>query len=129
MLYRIGTLFDYACLSSLLPRAVRSCVEANVAILDREYGENRHIDRDDGGYCLFAETEYEVSLMYAAVDFDRLPCEWADLLDDGYCSAMFLISNEFAIVCIMPVSLAPATITGEILSAPDCSEAPPTPSC
>ncbi len=129
MLYRIGTLFDYAHLSASLPKEVHSCVKANVAILDREYGEARHIDHDDGGYCLFAETEYDVSLMYAAVDFDRQLCEWADLLDDGYCSAMFLISNEFAIVCIMPVSIAPATITEEILSAPDCSEAPPTPSC
>ncbi len=129
MLYRIGTLFDYARLSSLLPKAVRSCVETNVAILDREYGENRHIDRDDGGYCLFAETKHDVSLMYAAVDFDSHPCEWADLLDDGFCSAMFLISNEFAIVCIMPVSLAPATIREEILSAPNCSEATPMPSC
>ncbi len=129
MLYRIGTLFDYACLSSLLPKAVRSCVEANVAILDREYGENRHVDRDDGGYCLFAETDYDVSLMYAAVDFECHPCEWVDLLEDGFCSAMFLISNEFAIVCVMPVSIAPAMIREEILFAPDCSEAPLTPSC
>lgn len=41
MLYRIGTLSDCTCLSASLPEAVRACVARNVAILDREYGENR----------------------------------------------------------------------------------------
>ena len=116
MLYRIGTLSDFARFSAALPESVRSCVAQNVAILDREYGENRHLDHDDGGYCLFAETAYDVSLLYAAVDFDVHPCEWADVLDSVYCSAMFLLSNDYAIVCILPISLAPATIAEEIQS-------------
>lgn len=120
VLYRIGTLSDCTRLSASLPEAVHACVARNVAILDREYGENRHLDHDDGGYCLFAETAYDVRLMYAAVDFDCHPCEWADRLDAFYCSAMFLLSNDFAIVCIMPISLAPAMITEEILSDPNC---------
>jgi len=129
MFLKIGTLNDLDLLNGKLPEGVFRHLHSNIQILDENYGANRNIDRDDGGYCLFGETEYDIHLMYAAVDLDRHPCEWVDLLDGGYCSAMFLISNEFAIVCVMPVSIAPATIRAEILFAPDCSEAPPTPSC
>lgn len=111
MLYRVGTSADLLTLPVDIPSSVLSCISENVAILDREYGETRNIDRDDGGYCLYAETAYDVHLMYAAVDLDSHPCEWLDLLPCGaYCAAMFLLSNDFAIVCILPVSLLPAAL-------------------
>ena len=111
MLYRVGTKSDLLALPSGVPPTVLSCLSANVSILDHEYGADRNLDRDDGGYCLYAETAYDVHLMYAAVDMDSHPCEWLDLLPCGaFCAAMFLLSNDFAIVCIFPVSLLPAAL-------------------
>lgn len=115
MLYKVGTYNDIKSLPSNIPDSVVSCIAFNVSILDKEYGMQRNIDRDDGGYCLFAETAYDVHLMYAAVDFDTHPCEWIDLLPDGkYCSSLFLLSNDFAIVCIIPVSLLPPPLKEEL---------------
>lgn len=115
LLYKVGTYNDIKSLPSNIPDSVVSCIAFNVSILDKEYGMQRNIDQDDGGYCLFAETAYDVHLMYAAVDFDTHPCEWIDLLPDGkYCSSLFLLSNDFAIVCIIPVSLLPPPLKEEL---------------
>ena len=79
MFLKIGTLNDLELLSGKLPEEVFRHLHSNIQILDDNYGANRNIDRDDGGYCLFGETEYDIHLMYAAVDLDRHPCEWADI--------------------------------------------------
>ena len=99
MLYRIGTVRELQNLSlpDVVYREILRCTE----ILDKEYGESRDYIQS-GGYTIFCETKDDIEKVRKIIDFERHPCEWADVLysekgkeKEAFVSALFLLNGSY----------------------------------
>lgn len=93
-----------------LPSEVIDVIRDAVTILDTEYGENRDIDSDDGGYVMILESEEEleglkdlhIDVKMAIPEYtDRIQCKEGQI----FISTLVLLSNDFGIVIVMPLEL------------------------
>jgi len=99
-------------LPDVVYREILRCTE----ILDKEYGDERDY-LESGGYTFFAETKADIEKIREIIDFERHPCEWADVLcseKEAYVSALFLLNDDYSLVVIMPVKDAPPEIQAEM---------------
>ena len=115
MLYRVGKQVEIPALRSKLPECVLSELLCNVAILDAEYGPDRDYMRS-GGYVLVAENPEDIHAVKDTINYEAHPCEWANRIgrDEGYLSALYLLNNDFSVVLVMPISIAPDAIVKEL---------------
>ncbi len=65
---------------SNLPKQVAAKVVEIATILDDNYGENRHVDHDLGGYILIAEDKKDVETINKLIDFQYIVPEYVDLI-------------------------------------------------
>lgn len=74
-----------------------------IKILDENYGENRNVDKDLGGYVLVVESVEDVKELKNEMLKDILP-EYTDeiICSEGvnYTSSLFLLSDDFSVVVI-----------------------------
>jgi hypothetical protein len=88
-----------------LPQRVIGEVVRGLAILEAEFG----LERDyfsSGGYSLIADTSEDLAKVREIFDERLFKCEWATKLECGFCSALFLLSNEFSVMLYIPIALA-----------------------
>lgn len=102
----LGTTKECEALYGYLSQKVLGEILRGLAVLEAEFG----IERDyfsSGGYSLIADTSEDLAKVREIFD-DRLhKCEWATKLSDsGFCSALFLLSNEFSVMLYIPIALA-----------------------
>jgi len=74
--------------------------------LEAEHGLERNYF-ESGGYSLVVDTIDDLYWARKVFD-DRLhKCEWATKLGaSGFCSALYLLSNEFSVMLYIPITLA-----------------------
>ena len=113
MLYRIGTVKEIKPLYGKFNEDVIAQLYHCTKVLDDIYGADRNY-LQSGGYSLIAETLEDVSAIGETIDFETHPCEWADPLDGGFLSALYLLNDDFSIVVFMPVAIAPHTLRSEL---------------
>ena len=109
---KIGTKADCDCLEGL-PPPVHQRIEETVAILNYHYGENRHIDKDLGGYVLLIEKEddfLEFKKIFSE-EVSNITIEYSDIIfwkdEPTHTASLFLVSSDFSILLIIPYSLTP----------------------
>ncbi len=112
MLYTVGTSSELPLVEKQLPHNVFQALVKNILILDRNYGANRNYKRS-GGYCLIAEVSNDVEDMRKFVDHSIHPPEWVDLFGE-YLFALFILNNDFGIVLVMPLAIAPVYLLDEL---------------
>lgn len=101
----LGTTKECEALYGRLPQKVIGEVLRGLAVLEAEYGTQRDYF-SSGGYSLIADTSEDLAKAREVFD-DRLhKCEWATKLECGFCSALFLLSNEFSVMLYIPIALA-----------------------
>lgn len=118
MIIKIGTVAEAVKYKDKLPSDMFNRVLEMANILDENYGADRNVDNDDGGYIL---------IINQAADLITLVTEYhLNILDDGseyvdelntfpsYLSLLYIRNNEFAIGLLMPKSLAPDFILDEL---------------
>ena len=115
MVYKLGTPADMAGLSAV-PAPVHHALLTELSILEREYGAERNIDTDDGGfmlYCTPGTTAEEVKPFFDPTDHIL---EWAARIasDPPYCSALYLLGNDYAVEIFMAVADTPAEVQAEM---------------
>lgn len=81
-------------------------------VLDNEYGADRDVEHDDGGYVMFCTpgtTEDEIRRYFA---FSGLVAEWVTDIphQPEYCASLYFLREDYAVVMIRPRST----------SLPDC---------
>lgn len=91
-----------------LPSEVVDVIRDAVIILDTEYGENRDVDRGDGGYVMFLESKDEIErLKDINIDAKMAIPEYTDgiMCNDGqvFASTLVLLSNDFGVIVVMPL--------------------------
>ncbi|MGC5816017.1 hypothetical protein [Clostridium perfringens] len=91
------------------PVEVIKNISETINILNENYGENRDVDKDLGGYVLVVESVEDVKELKNGMLKDVLP-EYTDeiICSEGvnYTSSLFLFSSDFSVVVIADEELS-----------------------
>lgn len=91
------------------PVEVINSISETIDILNENYGENRDVDKDLGGYVLVVESIEDVKELKNGILKDILP-EYTDeiICSEGvnYTSSLFLLSSDFSVVVIAEEELS-----------------------
>ena len=112
MIHKLGKLKD---LSSLPPMSTecRSIVLEKVKLLSVEYGEDRDINHDDGGYVLYCPYGTSHDELKECFDYTKAIPEYVEVID-GICHALYLTTNEYSVSIMMYEEDLPYEIKKEI---------------
>lgn len=106
MYFCAGTAKECTALYGYLPQRVIGEVLRGLVVLDAEFGQRRNYYRE-GGYSLVADTMDDLCRTREIFDDRKYLCEWATRIGNtGFCSALYLLSNEFSVMLYIPISLA-----------------------
>ena len=112
MVYKIGNIADLESLPLVDDTALELlCHHARV--LSHEYGENRNVEEDDGGYILFAPSGMNAAELKAFFDISKHTVEYVNTYGN-LCEAVYLLNNDYAVVIIMSIADAPIEILNKI---------------
>lgn len=91
------------------PTEVIKSISETIELLNENYGENRDVDKDLGGYVLMLESIEDVKKLKNGMLKDILP-EYTDeiICSEGvnYTSSLFLLSSDFSVVVIADEELS-----------------------
>lgn len=91
------------------PVEVIKSISETIDILNENYGENRYVDKDLGGYVLVVESLEDIKELKNGMLKDLLP-EYTDkiICSEGvnYTSSLFLLSSDFSVVVIADEELS-----------------------
>ena len=77
-------------------------------ILESEYGKDRDLDEDDGGYVLYAERGTTTDELETYFDYSRYLLEFAECSDSGeVITAVYLLGNDYGVVIVIHKDDAP----------------------
>ncbi len=110
MILKFGTRNALQLHKEEMPSEVFEHLRYSINLLDENYGANRDIDHDDGGFVLlFTQAEDLAQIRSTTnIDFTYHTPEWVDRINtvtENYAAALFLISNDFGIILAAPVQL------------------------
>lgn len=92
----------------LYPKEVLELIESTLDILDENYGVERDIEADLGGYIVVAETITDIKEIRETI-LKTTVAEYTDIIkcSEGvnYTSSLFLLSDDYSIVVIAPENL------------------------
>ena len=113
MVYKLGNLKD---LESLPPmdKVTYSTLFEFTSVLTNEYGADRNIDQDDGGFVLYATPGTKAEEVKAMFDYSAHTIEYVNRTlqaEPPICSALYLIGNNFGVVIVMSINDAPKAIS------------------
>jgi len=102
-----------------LPMEVIEVIKEIASVLDSNYGVDRDVDRDDGGYLLVIQDKEDFAkLQEIYLDIDDLIPEYVDKITcsngEVWINTLILMNNEFGVSLIMPIEIAPQTLLDEI---------------
>jgi hypothetical protein len=99
------------------PKEMLQEAEEIITLLDENYGANRDVDKELGGYILIEESEEDVADIKANI-IKGLLNEYTDVIksDDGidYYSSLFLLSDDYSIVVFSTKELHEILIEKEL---------------
>ena len=115
MIYKLGNVADMSKLPSI-DEGLRKAILKNLEILDENYGADRNIDNDDGGYVLFCEpgtTEEEIQSYHDHIQY--LPEHVLPVISHPpYIETLYLISSDYGIVLFTKYADTPDDILEEM---------------
>ena len=101
-----------------LPVEVAAKAFEIVTILDENYGEERDVVRDLGGYILIAETVEDVKAIRGQIVLESIQPEYVELIecsnDDKYTNSLMLLSSDYIISLLIPLELTPKELLKQL---------------
>ena len=116
MVHKLGNRDDVEKLSGLSP-AVRKYLYEITGILTDEYGADRDIDDDDGGYVLYAEkgtSKEDIKKIFDYSEYDAEYVSYVKNTQKEVCSVLYILNNEFVVTIVMMTADAPKELLEEI---------------
>ena len=111
MIYSFGTTKEANSVKGKVPRAVYERALGIVSILDKYYGKDRDVYKNDGGFVFIAENEKDLSYFISHhINPNNGSYEDAQIFrtEQGYyLDILFLCNNEFSINLLTPARLLP----------------------
>ena len=109
-MYKVGTVKELAQFAGKMDDCLYREALRIVTVLDYEYGADRDVDNNDGGFVLIAENIQDIQLICQRYkNLDSNLCEVVDAFNGSrgqYINAMFISNNEFGINLLMPIEIA-----------------------
>ena len=105
MVYKLGTVEDMKILPPLEP-SLRDYIKYLLLVLDTEYGTDRDIDNNDGGYVVFVTENTSDDEITEVFDFKNHSVEYVEI-GETYSTAIYLLNNEYTVMLIMPTNELP----------------------
>lgn len=95
---------------------LKESVKVVLEILDNNYGENRDIKLDLGGYVIVIEDEQDLEeLNNIHIDVNTAIPEFVDIIGNKeYVNVLLILSSDYAISLFMPYSLTPTNFLENI---------------
>lgn len=109
MVYKLGNVDDLAMIPSI-DASTLDTLYAYVSVLTNEYGSERDVDRDDGGYVLYATKGTNCEEIKNYFDYLQNKVEYVNRSNE-LCEAVFILHNEYAVTVIAHITDAPPQIT------------------
>ena len=113
MIYKIGNVKDVDKIPNLTEN-VRSILLEKANILTTEYGEDRDVDNDYGGYILFATKGTALEEIKAVFDYKEYTPEFTETYEPDISATTYITSTEFGVVLIIHFDDAPDVIRNSI---------------
>ena len=92
-----------------IPSEVIESIKITIDILNENYGENRDIESDLGGYLVIAENIVDIEILKQDKLQGLIP-EYADMIECSrginYNSILYILSSDFAIVVVTTEELS-----------------------
>ena len=116
MILKFGTRKAFQRHRAEMPGEVFSHLQYNIDLLEENYGADRDIDHDDGGFVLLFTHAEDLAHIRSTtnIDFTSHIPEWVDHIStesEDYAAALYLISNDFGIILSAPVHLLSLLMT------------------
>ena len=105
MVFKLGTVEDMKMLPQLEP-SLRDYIKYLLLVLDSEYGIDRDIDNNDGGYVVFVTENTSDDEITEVFDFKNHSVEYVEI-GETYSTAVYLLNNEYIVMLIMPTNELP----------------------
>ena len=85
-----------------LSKAVQSKVKELLEILDSEYGEDRDIDKDLGGFIAIIEEEQDLQVLKEDYYLDVVVAEpeWSIEINESWEEHLFVMNSDYSIVVV-----------------------------
>ena len=104
MVYKLGHEAEIGSLPFLITGKLYDNLFEFLIVLDNEYGTDRDVERDDGGYVLFCTpgtTDSEIQRYFA---FSGLVPDCVNSIshDPEYCASVYFLRDDYAVVPIQP---------------------------
>jgi hypothetical protein len=105
---------------SNLNKTMQKSIQSDIKILDENYGINRDIDKDLGGYVVILDVAEDITELNKSIKLSIKEdiFEYA-IIVDNYIKALYILSSDFAVVLYIRKSIAPKNIFMDILSKKD----------
>ena len=112
MIYKLAHVKDLRNLPITELRAL-TLLQAILAVLDHEYGTNRNIDEDDGGYVIYASRGTKEEELKSAFDFSTKI--WEDVEYHGnLVEIIYLLNNEYSVTLVLHEEDMPEMLRKEL---------------
>ena len=112
MVYKIGNVSDLERIS-IPDRAIYNLLFHYARVLTSEYGQERNVNEDDGGYVLYCPPGMSMEEIKTCFDYTKHCVESVDRLGD-LLAATYILHNEFVVTIILSAEDAPTEIIKEI---------------
>lgn len=99
------------------PDELQQAISDELTILDENYGSERDVYHDYGGYIIFTESEKEIpdieGEIKIEISVDAIP-EYVDIIrcsnKKTYTSSLFLLGSDYGVIVVMPYEITPDNI-------------------
>ena len=108
MIYKIGNTSDLSKIT-IPNKDAEKPLRFYADILTETYGESRDLDKEDGGFILYATPNTSCEEIKAHFDYTKHLVEYVDVWGD-VCSAVYILSNDYGVVIVMSIADAPREI-------------------
>lgn len=107
MIYKLGHLSDLDDIE-ISDKALYERIREHVTILDTEYGIDRDVDEDDGGYILYCERGTSQLELLGWYDYEQDMCDYTqEIAGTEYCYSTFILNNEYVVIIMLSINDAP----------------------
>lgn len=112
MVYKIGNISDLANIP-ITDDETFELLYHYARVLTAEYGQERNINEDDGGYILYVTSGTNSKDIKDYFDYTKHTVESVDRYGQLY-SAMYILTNEFVVTIVGSIADAPPQFINEI---------------
>lgn len=98
MIYKLRTVKGLDGITGISREVLTEC-KSYLEILDAEYGADRDIDRDYGGYVILADSKASDEQIKEVFDYTQYLCEF-EKKQEAFTTRLYLVSQDYGVVII-----------------------------